>query len=185
MMKTLMELIRLESIHDMIQTNLLQQVIIKSWYTDATEKKATQLEYSRDINGVTWPVVPRSQRSGTTPDDFPPNCSPLLGYSTSVSPINASSCRITCLPKSYTDLYAQLSALCPESDQIALCLICGSVLNAGKSSTWPFLHSWLSFTLSHTLLFILLQEVRVYARSMPQNVLVGSVSSFWSKNVLD
>ena len=130
MMKSLMKLIRMESIHDMIQSNLVQQVI-KSWVSEATEKNASQLEYPRDINCETWPVG-RGQHSNAS-DDIPPHCSPLLGYLTSTTPINPPSCRITCLPISYTDLYAQLSVLCPDNDQIALCLICGSVLNAGKS----------------------------------------------------
>jgi len=39
--------------------------------------------------------------------------------------------RITMLPTSYTDLYAELGALCPDSEQTALCLVCGQVLNAG------------------------------------------------------
>jgi len=38
--------------------------------------------------------------------------------------------RIYVLPTSYTDLYAELGVLCPESEQTALCLICGEVLNA-------------------------------------------------------
>jgi hypothetical protein len=38
--------------------------------------------------------------------------------------------RISMLPTSYTDLYAELGNLCPDSEQIALCLICGEVLNA-------------------------------------------------------
>jgi len=39
--------------------------------------------------------------------------------------------RIRMLPKSYTDLYAELGALCPDSEQTAICLVCGMVLNAG------------------------------------------------------
>lgn len=39
--------------------------------------------------------------------------------------------RILMLPTSYTDLYAELSQLLPESEQTAVCLICGEVLNAG------------------------------------------------------
>ena len=38
--------------------------------------------------------------------------------------------RIHMLPTSYTDLYAELGVLCPDSEQTALCLICGEVLNA-------------------------------------------------------
>jgi hypothetical protein len=35
------------------------------------------------------------------------------------------------IPTSYTDLYAELGQLLPESEQTAVCLICGEVLNAG------------------------------------------------------
>jgi len=38
---------------------------------------------------------------------------------------------IDSLPTSYTDLYAKLGSLCPDSEQTSLCLICGEVLNAG------------------------------------------------------
>ena len=148
-MKRLMELIRMESIHDMIQSNLVQQVI-KSWYVKATEKHSSQLLPSPAINYETWPVV-RGQRSNTN-DEIPPHCSPLLGYPTSTSPVafDPASCRITCLPKSYTDLYAQLSALCPDNDQIALCLICGSVLNAGKSCLDHSIHFDIVISLSQS-----------------------------------
>lgn len=40
--------------------------------------------------------------------------------------------RIKELPTSYTDLYAELGVLCPDTDQkTALCLVCGEILNAG------------------------------------------------------
>eukprot|EP00550_Attheya_septentrionalis_P012964 CAMPEP_0198304944 /NCGR_PEP_ID=MMETSP1449-20131203/57651_1 /TAXON_ID=420275 /ORGANISM="Attheya septentrionalis, Strain CCMP2084" /LENGTH=2807 /DNA_ID=CAMNT_0044007473 /DNA_START=500 /DNA_END=8923 /DNA_ORIENTATION=- len=39
--------------------------------------------------------------------------------------------RIAMLPTSYTDLYAQLGPIFPDSEQTALCLVCGEVLNAG------------------------------------------------------
>jgi len=72
-------------------------------------------------------------------------CVPLLGgYWSSISssqqqqnPNNSPSSsptRIKVLPTSYTDLYAELSLLCPDSEQTALCLICGEVLNAGGKS---------------------------------------------------
>jgi len=38
--------------------------------------------------------------------------------------------RLLKLPTSYTDLYAELTRLCPDCEQIALCFICGEVLNA-------------------------------------------------------
>ncbi len=132
-MKILMELIRMESIHDIIQSDLVQ-LVIKSWYIKATEKDSSQLQSPPDINYETWPVARgevRDQHS-TANDEVPPHCTPLLGYPSRTSHTDPDSCRITFLPKSYTDLYAQLSALCPDNDQIALCLICGSVLDAGK-----------------------------------------------------
>ena len=39
--------------------------------------------------------------------------------------------RIQVLPTSYTDLYAELSIVYPDSEQTALCLVCGEILNAG------------------------------------------------------
>lgn len=39
--------------------------------------------------------------------------------------------RIAVIPTSYTDLYAELGALLPECEQIAVCFVCGDVLNAG------------------------------------------------------
>jgi hypothetical protein len=39
--------------------------------------------------------------------------------------------RVVTLATSYTDLYATLGTLCPDSEQTALCLICGEVVNAG------------------------------------------------------
>lgn len=39
--------------------------------------------------------------------------------------------RVTRIPTSYTDLYAVLGQLLPESEQTTVCLICGEVLNAG------------------------------------------------------
>lgn len=39
--------------------------------------------------------------------------------------------RVTVIPTSYTDLYAELGTLLPDCEQTAVCLICGEVLNAG------------------------------------------------------
>jgi hypothetical protein len=57
---------------------------------------------------------------------------PLIGGFTSEIPIrNIGPPHIAQLPTSYTDLYAELGLLLPESEQTAVCLICGEVLNAG------------------------------------------------------
>jgi len=39
--------------------------------------------------------------------------------------------RISMVPTSYTDLYAELIQLLPDSEQTAVCLACGEVMNAG------------------------------------------------------
>ena len=57
---------------------------------------------------------------------------PLLGgYSVDVSAKNSGRPRVAMIPTSYTDLYAELGQLLPDSEQTAVCLICGEVLNAG------------------------------------------------------
>jgi hypothetical protein len=39
--------------------------------------------------------------------------------------------RVSVIPMSYTDLYAELASLMPDCEQTAVCLVCGEVLNAG------------------------------------------------------
>ena len=39
--------------------------------------------------------------------------------------------RVSVIPTSYTDLYAELASLMPDCEQTAVCLVCGEVLNAG------------------------------------------------------
>jgi hypothetical protein len=58
---------------------------------------------------------------------------PLLGGYRSGFPSKATNGRprIAMIPTSYTDLYAELGRLLPDSEQTAVCLICGEVLNAG------------------------------------------------------
>jgi hypothetical protein len=56
----------------------------------------------------------------------------LLGGFTLEFPMkNIGGPRIGTLPSSYTDLYAELGLLLPDSEHTAVCLICGEVLNAG------------------------------------------------------
>ena len=57
---------------------------------------------------------------------------PLIGGFTSEIPVkNSGHPRVAMIPTSYTDLYAELGQLLPESEQTGVCLICGEVLNAG------------------------------------------------------
>jgi len=58
---------------------------------------------------------------------------PLLGGVTAESPVGKSNFRprVSVIPTSYTDLYAELGVLLPDCEQTAVCLVCGEVLNAG------------------------------------------------------
>lgn len=57
---------------------------------------------------------------------------PLIGgYAKELSAKNSGRPRVSRIPTSYTDLYAELGQLLPDSEQTAVCLICGEVLNAG------------------------------------------------------
>jgi hypothetical protein len=59
-------------------------------------------------------------------------CVPLIGGFTAEVPVkNSGRPRVAMIPTSYTDLYAELGHLLPDSEQTAVCLICGEVLNAG------------------------------------------------------
>ena len=118
-----MELLRLESYHTMLDSNLLQE-IMKSWYAQATGKNTTKLDFPRVIQGATWPCI---SQQGII--DMPPNCSPLLGNGVKPND-NDTPPRILYLPKVYTDLYAQLNTMSPNNEKTALCLVCGEVLDA-------------------------------------------------------
>ena len=114
---------------------VLLQEIMKYWYVQATKKNTNQLEFPRVYHGTTWPVTSCIGQYGASaiPTKIPPTSLPLLGNCCRFSSAkeNGSFPRIFHLPKSYTDLYATLSEMCPNSEQIALCLVCGQILNAG------------------------------------------------------
>jgi hypothetical protein len=57
---------------------------------------------------------------------------PLIGgHAMELSSKSNSRPRVARIPTSYTDLYAELGQLLPDSEQTAVCLVCGEVLNAG------------------------------------------------------
>lgn len=120
--KRYMALFNLESHRILLQSNLLQEVM-KSWYARSTGNSTNQLDSPRMFHGITWPVP-----SCVGEPDIPTNCVPLLGNSFSaMSSGNGLLPRISCLPKSYTDLYATLSELYPDCEQTSVCLVCGQV----------------------------------------------------------
>ena len=123
-----MVLFHIENLCTMIKSDLLQH-IVQSWYADSTEKNKSLLIFPRMFQGTTWPVTSCiDQHVMARPSEIPPNCLPLLGNcSPHRANNNDSPSRIHYLPKSYTDLYAELSEMRPDIEQIALCLVCGQV----------------------------------------------------------
>jgi hypothetical protein len=82
-------------------------------------------------------ISPSRVNPAVAPNLVPQKCVPLMGALVNqamefayFSQKGDPPARISNLPVSYTDLYAQLGVLIPESDQTAVCLICGTVLNA-------------------------------------------------------
>lgn len=112
--------------------------------------------YSSPVISSTSPSISLSNSLGKSPTAYSPGSSnywlnrmagppksvssfsvPLLGINSMtncITHLSSDDCnrpRIDAVPTSYTDLYAKLGFLCPESEQIALCLVCGEVLNSG------------------------------------------------------
>jgi hypothetical protein len=130
-LKSFMAIFQFESIPTLLQSPLVHDVL-KSWYQEATESNPKQIETPKTFQGVTWPQTPvASCNSGD--DENSSLLVPFLGYCDAVKVDTAPLCQLSYLPKSYTDLYAELVTLCPDCDQIALCLVCGEV------GIWPML----------------------------------------------
>ncbi len=128
--KHYMALFNITCCHRMILQSDLLQKILKSWYVCSTGKNTNQLDFPRVFHGMTWPVT-----SCVSDSNIPTNCMPLFGNPfLAKSSGNGMSPRISHLPKSYTDLYATLSELYPDSEQTAVCLVCGQV-RSGQANT--------------------------------------------------
>lgn len=118
------ELLGMEDLRAMLKSDLLEEIMM-SWYSQSTGKATNKLEFPRVFHGLTWPV-----EHCTSPKDMPPTCLPLLGngsFEKAAEDEADALSRILYLPKSYTDLYAELSEMCPDCEQTALCLVCGQV----------------------------------------------------------
>ena len=130
-LKSFMTIFQFESILTLLKSPLVHEVL-KSWYQEATENNPKQIETPKIFQGVTWPQTPvASCKSGL--DENSSLVVPFLGYCDAAKVDTAPLCQLSYLPKSYTDLYAELVTLCPDCDQIALCLVCGEV------GIWPML----------------------------------------------
>ena len=132
--KRYMTLFNMESHKIILESNLLQE-ILKSWYARSTGKITNQLDFPRVFHGTTWPVTPCVSEL-----EIPTNSVHLLGNSFFATPSdNGLSPRIMYLPTSYTDLYATLSELYPDSEQTAVCLVCGQVRSRRACNVFIFM----------------------------------------------
>lgn len=116
-----MELFQIDNLGNIIESSLLKE-IIGSWYATARGNPMNWLDFPREFNRMTWPISPHSV---TLPSSEVPKSYPLLRNHSSGGSWSLPC--VTHLPKSYTDLYASISELCPEIEQTALCLVCGQV----------------------------------------------------------
>lgn len=99
----------------------LSRQLVRSWQSKAMKQETNQLEFARHYHAKTWPVAALPQ------PDLPPGCLPLFG--SSGVDIDMSLPHLRYLPKSYTDLYSKVSRM-NDTDQTAVCLVTGRVLNA-------------------------------------------------------
>ena len=126
MLKSFTALFGMDSLISVMESDLVKE-ILRSWFTEATERSSTHLETPDIFPGITWPQSPtpytrdESNQSHSLLEPLLGGCN--LDSESSSQPL----CRIVGLPKSYTDLYAELVLLCPDCEQIALCLVCGEV----------------------------------------------------------
>ena len=121
-LKHYMALLHMENLGIMLESDLVQE-LITSWYAQSTGKSTNMLDFPRIFQGTTWPCI--DQNGMTQSDKVPPSCLPLLGNRSFTKEKGTG--RILSLPKSYTDLYAELNEMCPDIEQTALCLVCGQV----------------------------------------------------------
>ena len=78
------------------------------------------------------PTADRVRKDETTVVTFSSKkTAPLLGGFSPLMTKPYARPRVSVVPTSYTDLYAELGSLLPNCEQIAVCLVCGEVLNAG------------------------------------------------------
>lgn len=123
-LQTFMTLLGIESLTAVLGSDLVKE-LLRSWFKESTERSPSHLETINIFPGITWPQSPTSNsHAGENNSSYV--LEPLLGYC-GYEPESESLCCISGLPRSYTDLYAELVILCPDCEQIALCLVCGEV----------------------------------------------------------
>ena len=122
----------LQDLKVLIESPLVME-IIAHWYERARPRAfSTSLETRLDCEHIfkvnDWPHLYISQFPLIT--KLPPGHLPLLKGNLSEKATEENINRLPSLPMSYTDLYATLSSMLPDSELTAVCFVCGQVLNA-------------------------------------------------------
>jgi len=128
-------------IANLFDSSLVTEVI-SHWYENARPLEglahlSTLLDCRRLYTVNDWPNQSisepfESKNIGGPIPRHPKKTLPLLGSPCASRNINEEDVRrIESLPVSYTDLYATLGSMLPDSELIAVCFVCGQVLDAG------------------------------------------------------
>ena len=121
-LKSFMALLGMKTLSSEISSPLVSKML-QFWFQDATET-SFHLETPGVFTKTTWPQTPIAHQYAEDPNLS--SLTPLLGCCGSRNDLD-SPYFISGLPSQYTDLYAELVLLCPDCEQIALCLVCGEV----------------------------------------------------------
>jgi hypothetical protein len=115
----------------------LTSEIIRHWYGNARSKKLVGIEKDIDTNRSyrvnDWPHL-QCTKPALQSLNLPKGRLPLLRgviVNEEESIVENSVNKIHSLPISYTDLYATLGCMLPDSELTAICFVCGQVLDAG------------------------------------------------------
>jgi hypothetical protein len=136
------------SLKQMLNSSLVCQVI-GNWYNSARPKMEMnelkkRLNCKFNFRAHDWPYViyehkPLDINKKMSSPTNVKNTLPLLQGSVPMGRAKDNKPRIRALPISYTDLYAELGALSPNSESTAVCLVCGEVsLNMTSESYRPY-----------------------------------------------
>jgi len=145
-LESLMSFVGIVTLEDCMESTLARSIIVH-WYKRARPDDGQRTDRARQLNCISnftvndWPLVEHWDNAipdecDAKPASLLPNVKkyiPLLGGNVmggDRSRLNRP--HIKALPISYTDLYAELTSLLPDSELTAVCLVCGEVLDAGK-----------------------------------------------------
>jgi len=143
-LENLMDFVGILSLDDCMESTLVHEIVVH-WYKRGRPDDGQRTDRARQLNCVSnftvndWPLVEYGDtaipdESDTKPAFRFPNVKkyiPLLGGAIGDERSRRNMPRIKALPISYTDLYAELTSLLPDSELTAVCLVCGEVLVAG------------------------------------------------------